>query len=777
MNPNTEKSRCASRGAPVFFRWAAVVALLALPWFSPESRAAVSIFLKLDGGAIKGESTNSKHKDEIDVLAVGIGASRANTVLIPGNPAATVEDITLTKYTDKSTPELLLRMLKGTHLSNAELGFYEVVDLKEVPVLVLKLEDVLVVSHAPGGNGGEDRLIESVGLDFARFTYQTFSYSQLGALTASPAVYWDIPDNLGGSGTSNTAPTIAAIASQALNEDTAITVPFSLADAQTPTGSLTLSRSTTNPLVLPLSGITFGGSGSARNVTLSPAANASGSASVTVTVTDQEGLSASTTFTVTVNPVNDAPVIAAVSHQFTTQDIPRTVALNLSDPDSPTANLSITAESDSPALVNSDGFQATNDNGSISLTITPVPGALGSGTVTVTAGDGSATSLPVSFAFTVNPTGGVAPSDVQWLDSDPVVDENSSGNTPVGTLVAVDPDNAAEATFTLLDSAGGRFVLGGDRSSSVLVAGGAVLDYEASATHTIIVRATDPELNTFDKPLAISLANVNEGPAIITSAVPDFSPGITGPVSGISISDPDSGDSNITVSLSISAGTLHLDASGPLAGHVNGNGSAAVTVSARVTDINAVLAAGGLTYLTDDVPAGTYPLSILVDDLGNTGSGGNRNASATVNLTVVATPFDLWRQQNFPGQMDDLLVSGPLADPDNDRVANLLEYGVGSDPNNSADGPGLVQFVRETVNGTVYPALRFKRLKADLDPSLRIVAELATDDFNWRSEPGDTVTVSTTSVDERREEVVIRSGQAVSSTSRQLLRLHFTLDP
>src|SRR5882762_6503803 len=116
----------------------------------------------------------------------------------------------------------------------------------------------------------------------------------------------------------NTPPTISAIANQTTNEDTVTgAIPFTVGDAETPLGSLTVSGGSSNPGLVPTGNIAFGGSGASRTVTITPAANQSGSATITVTVSDGQ-LTASTTFQVTVTAVNDAPTITTIANQTTT---------------------------------------------------------------------------------------------------------------------------------------------------------------------------------------------------------------------------------------------------------------------------------------------------------------------------------------------------------------------------------------------------------------------------------------------------------------------------
>jgi hypothetical protein len=98
-----------------------------------------------------------------------------------------------------------------------------------------------------------------------------------------------------------------------------------------------------------------------------------------------------------------------------------------------------------------------------------------------------------------------------------------------------------------------------------------------------------------------------------------------------------------------------------------------------------------LTVASNGAVSGTPPTSaqgtnnfvVSVAD----GSGGTD--STTLQINVVAAPFELWKQENFtPQQLAQSGVVGYLDDPDRDGVANLLEYALGMDPN-QASSSGL----------------------------------------------------------------------------------------
>ena len=106
-----------------------------------------------------------------------------------------------------------------------------------------------------------------------------------------------------------------------------------------------------------------------------------------------------------------------------------------------------------------------------------------------------------------------APTD--FTLSGNAVTENAATDTIIGTLGGVIDQNAADTHgFTLLDDAGGRFALIGDE---IRVADGALLDFEAAASHDVTVRVTDsgnPALD-FDKTFTIAVGDENDAPDMV----------------------------------------------------------------------------------------------------------------------------------------------------------------------------------------------------------------------------------------------------------------------
>ena len=92
------------------------------------------------------------------------------------------------------------------------------------------------------------------------------------------------------------------------------------------------------------------------------------------------------------------------------------------------------------------------------------------------------------------------------------VNENSANATVVGTVHAIDPDAGDTVTYSLSDNAGGRFAI--DAATGVVtVANGSLLDFEAKASHDIMVVADDGTLTSSTK-LTVAVNDVD--PEILT---------------------------------------------------------------------------------------------------------------------------------------------------------------------------------------------------------------------------------------------------------------------
>ena len=157
---------------------------------------AMDMFIQI--GALKGESKDSVHKEKTDVLAWSWGMSNSGSAHAGGGSGAgkvNVQDLSFTKYIDKTTPDLMLAASNGKHFPDALLIVRKAGD-KPVEYLTIKLDQVLVTSVTTGGSGGEDRLTENVTLNFAKVKLIYKAQKADGSKDADITYGWDVSANV-----------------------------------------------------------------------------------------------------------------------------------------------------------------------------------------------------------------------------------------------------------------------------------------------------------------------------------------------------------------------------------------------------------------------------------------------------------------------------------------------------------------------------------------------------------------------------------------------------
>jgi type VI secretion system secreted protein Hcp len=156
---------------------------------------AVDMFLQLDG--IKGEAADKTHKGEIDVLAWSWGVSNTGTFHQGeggGAGKANFQDISLTKYVDISSPDLMYSCAAGKAVAKGKLVVRKAGD-NPLEYLTYEFENILISSISTGGSGGEERLTENVTLNFSKVKSEYWSQAAKGAKDKNANFGWDIAAN------------------------------------------------------------------------------------------------------------------------------------------------------------------------------------------------------------------------------------------------------------------------------------------------------------------------------------------------------------------------------------------------------------------------------------------------------------------------------------------------------------------------------------------------------------------------------------------------------
>jgi type VI secretion system secreted protein Hcp len=163
-----------------------------------NSAMAMDQFIKLTaaGKPLEGESRDKVHAKSIDVLAWSWGVSNSGSAHVGGGAGAgvcNVQDLSFTKYVDKSTPSLLLACCDGKHFEEALLTVRKAGE-KPLEYIKITLKEVLISSVSTGGSGGEDRLTENVSLNFASVKFEYVEQLPTGDKGATPSMFYNVAE-------------------------------------------------------------------------------------------------------------------------------------------------------------------------------------------------------------------------------------------------------------------------------------------------------------------------------------------------------------------------------------------------------------------------------------------------------------------------------------------------------------------------------------------------------------------------------------------------------
>lgn len=248
----------------------------------------------------------------------------------------------------------------------------------------------------------------------------------------------------------NDQPTLTAISDLTINEDSGLrTVSLAgIADGDGAGQILTITATSDTLALIPTPNIVYTSPNTTGSLRFTPAANLSGTAVITVTIRDNAGTANGAidtlirTFTVTVNPVNDAPSFTKGADLYAIINSPQLTVPNwatnisMGPPDEASQTASFTVTPANPALFSSP--PAINSNGD--LTFTPAAGATGSTNVQVRIVDNGGTlnggvNQSAIQTFVINL--GINRAPLLNNSGDPLLNPVASGSTiSPGTKVA-----------------------------------------------------------------------------------------------------------------------------------------------------------------------------------------------------------------------------------------------------------------------------------------------------------------------------------------------------
>ena len=160
--------------------------------------AAVDYFLKID--SVDGESTDDKHKGEIDLESWSWGETNSGTGGHVGKGSGagkvSMQDFHFTAKVNKSSPKLFLACATGQHFPKAVLTCRKAGgDQQEF--LKITMTEVFVSSYQVGGSGGSDIVpVEQVSLNYSKIEKEYKPQKADGSLDSPVKAGWDLSKNV-----------------------------------------------------------------------------------------------------------------------------------------------------------------------------------------------------------------------------------------------------------------------------------------------------------------------------------------------------------------------------------------------------------------------------------------------------------------------------------------------------------------------------------------------------------------------------------------------------
>ncbi len=403
--------------------------------------------------------------------------------------------------------------------------------------------------------------------------------------------------------------------------------------------SLTGSDADGDPLTYIIVGQPVHGtlSGSVPNVTYTPTANFNGSDSFTFKVNDGTVDSNTATVTITVTPVNDAPV-AIPQNIGTNQDTPVSITLSGSDIDADPLTYTVSA---SPT-------HGTLSSTAPNLTYTPNTGYVGADSFEFTVSDGTAISSPATVSISVSNVNDAPVADGQSLSTP---EDTSLSITLSGSDADDDP-----LTYRVITQP----------VHGTLTGTAATITYAPEAnyngTDAFIFVANDGTVDSPPATVTIDITPVNDAPIANGQAV------VTSENAAVEITLTGTDVENSALTFSIQ--------SGPSNGTLTGSGAA-------------------WTYQPDADYEGADLFTFIAND------GELDSALATVSITVTRTNEPPVADEQTVSTNEDVALGVTLtgSDPDNDPITYAV-FANPSHGTLSGTAPNLTYTPDENYHGS-----------------------------------------------------------------------------
>ncbi|KPA12837.1 Dystroglycan-type cadherin-like domain protein, partial [Candidatus Magnetomorum sp. HK-1] len=314
----------------------------------------------------------------------------------------------------------------------------------------------------------------------------------------------------------NDAPVISHIPDHVMDEDSLSIIDIVITDIESASCDLSVTVKSSNTSLVSASNFSYTCAANTFYYSITPINNQSGNSFITITAMDSEGLTASKSYTLTVNNINDAPFVAnEIPDQIADEDVSYSFTFNANTFDDMDIGDSLTYTATLENNTPLPNWLIFNES-TRTFSGTPLNDDIGVITIKVTSTDQSLASISDSFALTVNNT-----NDAPTL-ANAIQDQNFDEDSPYSFTIDENTFNDVDTTDTLTYTA----TLSND---AVLPSW---LDFDASSrtfsgtplnddlgTIQIKVTATDMSLTSVSDIFALTVVNTNDSPTVANALI------------------------------------------------------------------------------------------------------------------------------------------------------------------------------------------------------------------------------------------------------------------
>ena len=394
-----------------------------------------------------------------------------------------------------------------------------------------------------------------------------------------------------------------------------------------------------------------------NQIQYAPAPDANGVATVTYSIKDAQDANATSTLSITILPINDAPFATADTATMDEDAAPITIDVLANDSD---------VDSDSLVISNASADVGTATILNNQIQYTPAANANGVATVTYTASDNNGGTASSTLSITINPINDapVATADTATMDEDaaPITIDVLANDSDVdGDSLAISTASADVGTATIVNNQ---------------------IQYtpaaNANGVATVIYTASDNNGGTASSTLAITINSINDAP-VATADTANMDEDAAPITIDVLANDSDvDGDSLVISNASADEGTATV-VNNQIQYTPAANANGVATVIYTASDNNGGTASSTLAIAINpinDAPVATADTATMDED------------AAPITIDVLANDSDV--------DGDSLVISTASADIGTATIVNnQIQY----TPAANANGVATVTYTASDNNG------------------------------------------------------------------------------